>query len=188
MGVISCQCFLPHRVGRAPIVSPVRDEQKLETRSRILDAATTHFADSGNGGASLEKSADLAGVSVESLKASGFKRDLLFALFERSFSGLESGESIANYESVAEITADQDNDRYLAGFVHFVAESNRRSSHLWVTLLSGWRLIWFFVFGLVLCGCADPQTCLCLSMNCGDVALRPPLLLASRWDLVPPFA
>lgn len=116
--------------------SPLRDEQAAETRSRILDAAAELFATRGYGGTSLAKIGELAGVSPETVKASGLKRDLLLAAFEKSFAGMEGVSSLAAHGPVAEITADTDNTRYLAGIMHFVAESNRRSSRLWATLIS----------------------------------------------------
>ena len=49
---------------------------------------------------------------------------------------MEGIESLATHAPVAEITADLDNARYLAGIMHFLAESNRRSSRLWTALVS----------------------------------------------------
>lgn len=116
--------------------SELRANQAAETRRRILDAAAELFATTGFSGTSLADIARAAGVSVETVKLGGPKRDLLLAAFEHSFAGLEGVESLASYEPVSDITADSDNDRYLAGIVHFVAESNRRSSRLWAALLA----------------------------------------------------
>lgn len=116
--------------------SPLRDGQAAKTRARILDAAADLFATLGYGGTSLAKIAEQAGVSVETVKASGAKRDLLLASFENSFAGMAGIESLADHAPVVQITADGDNVRYLAGIVHFVAESNRRSSRLWLAFFA----------------------------------------------------
>lgn len=116
--------------------SPLREEQAAETRLRILNAAAELFAAFGYEGTSLADIARAASVSVGTMKASGPKRDLLLAAFEHSFAGAEGIDSLAVHGPIAEISADTDNERYLAGIMHFVAESNRRSSGLWMTLVS----------------------------------------------------
>lgn len=116
--------------------SELRASQAAETRLRILDAAAERFAVAGYAGTSLADIARAADVSVETVKLGGPKRSLLLAAFEHSFAGSEGIDSLAELDPVVEITADADSARYLAGIVHFVAESNRRSSRLWTTLLS----------------------------------------------------
>lgn len=116
--------------------SDLRTSQAAETRTRILNAAAERFSVTGYTGTSLADIANIAGVSVETVKLGGPKRRLLLDAFTHSFAGSEGLESLANHGPVAAITADIDNNRYLAGIAHFVAESNRRSSLLWTTLLS----------------------------------------------------
>lgn len=116
--------------------SELRTSQAAETRLRILDAAAERFTVAGYTGTSLADIARTAGVSIETVKLGGPKRHLLLAAFEHSFAGAEGIDSLADHNPVAEITADTDPARYLAGIMHFVAESNRRSSLLWTTLLS----------------------------------------------------
>ncbi|GAA2834167.1 TetR family transcriptional regulator [Leucobacter komagatae] len=116
--------------------SPLRDEQAAETRLRIVRAAAKLFASAGYDGTSLADLAREAGVSLGTLKANGPKRDLLFAAFELSFAGAEGVDTLATHEPIAEITADSDNERYILGITHFVAESNRRSNQLWAALVS----------------------------------------------------
>ena len=116
--------------------SELRASQAAATRSRILDAAAERFADTGYTGTSLASIAQLAGVSVETVKLGWPKRRLLLDAFTHSFAGSDAIDSLATHGPVAEITAEPDNTRYLAGIVRFVAESNRRSSVLWTTLLS----------------------------------------------------
>lgn len=119
-----------------PYRSELRASQAAQTRLRILEAAAARFAAAGYAGTSLADVADAAGVSVETVKLGGPKRQLLLAAFEHSFAGAEGMDSLATHDPVAQITAEADNKRYLAGIVHFVAESNRRSSRLWATLVS----------------------------------------------------
>lgn len=116
--------------------SDLRTSQAAATRSRILDAAAERFTVTGYTGTSLADIAQAAGVSVETVKLGGPKRRLLLNAFTHSFAGSEGLESLASHGPVAEITAEIDSTRYLAGIAHFVAESNRRSSILWTTLLS----------------------------------------------------
>lgn len=116
--------------------SEMRASQAAATRSRMLAAATEQFADTGYTGTSLADIAQAAGVSVETVKLGWAKRHLLLDAFSHSFAGSDDIDSLANHGPVAEITAEIDNTRYLAGIVHFVAESNRRRSILWTTLLS----------------------------------------------------
>lgn len=116
--------------------SELRANQAAATRSRILAAAAERFTDTGYTGTSLADIAHLAGVSVETVKLGWHKRRLLLDAFTHSFAGHDDIDSLATHGPVAEITAEADNTRYLAGIVHFVAESNRRSSVLWTTLLS----------------------------------------------------
>lgn len=119
-----------------PYRSELRASQAAQTRLRILEAAAARFAAVGYTGTSLADVADAAGVSVETVKLGGPKRQLLLAAFEHSFAGAEGVDSLAAHGPVAQITAEADRERYLAGIVRFVAESNRRSSRLWATLVS----------------------------------------------------
>lgn len=115
--------------------SQLRTNQAAATRSRVLEAAAERFTATGYTGTSLADIAQAAGVSVETVKAGGPKRRLLLNAFAHSFAGRDGLESLASHGPVTEITAEIDNTHYLAGISHFVAESNRRSSVLWTTLL-----------------------------------------------------
>lgn len=116
--------------------SELRASQTAATRRRILEAASGLFAAAGYVGTALADIARSAGVSVETVKLLGPKRDLLLAAFEHSFAGTDGINSLADHEPVAHVTANLDNSSYLAGIIQFVAESNQRSSLLWATLLS----------------------------------------------------
>lgn len=116
--------------------STLRASQAAETRRRILDAAAECFSRAGYAGTSLADIARSAGVSVETVKLSGPKRDLLLAAFEQSFAGREGRDSLAEHEPITALAETADDAEYLRGIVHFVAEANRRSSRLWAAFLA----------------------------------------------------
>ncbi|MGD8166204.1 TetR/AcrR family transcriptional regulator [Herbiconiux sp. P16] len=115
--------------------STLRAEQAANTRQRILDAAAACFARTGYAGTSLADIAAEAGVSVETVKLSGPKRALLLAAFEQAFAGSEGRETIAERD-IGQGIRQLDDDALVPGFVHFVAEANRRTSGLWAGFLS----------------------------------------------------
>jgi len=115
--------------------STLRAEQAANTRQRILDAAALCFARSGYAGTSLADIAAEAGVSVETVKLSGPKRSLLLGAFEQAFAGSEGRETIAERD-IGRGIQELDDDALVPGFVHFVAEANRRTSGLWAGFLS----------------------------------------------------
>ncbi|WP_368497427.1 TetR/AcrR family transcriptional regulator [Herbiconiux sp. A18JL235] len=116
--------------------SALRAEQAANTRQRILDAAASCFAASGYAGTSLADIAAAAGVSVETVKLNGPKRELLMGAFEQAFSGSEGRETIAEREVGRDIRSRVDDEEFLRGYLHFVAEANRRTSGLWASFLS----------------------------------------------------
>lgn len=116
--------------------STLRAEQAANTRQRILDAAAERFAAAGYAGTSLADIAGAAGVSVETVKLNGPKRELLMGAFEQAFSGSEGRETIAEREIGRDIRASDDHDEFLRGYIHFVAEANRRASALWISFVS----------------------------------------------------
>lgn len=122
--------------GQRPYRSSLRASQAAQTRARVLDAAAQLFARTGYAGTALGDIARGAGVSVETVKAMGPKRGLLLASFERSFAGADGLDSLADHHPVKEITAELDDEAYLARIVHFVAESNRRSCGIWTAFVA----------------------------------------------------
>ncbi|GAB2465821.1 AcrR family transcriptional regulator [Conyzicola lurida] len=119
-----------------PYRSSLREEQAAQTRQRILASAGECFARRGYAGTSLADIAAGAGVSVESVKLSGPKRDLLLAAFELAFAGSEGPRSVGDSDAVRAITDIPDNDAFLAALVGFVADANERTSGLWAGFLS----------------------------------------------------
>lgn len=153
--------------------SPLRGGPAVGTKSRILDASLTILSEPGYGGTSLAKIADIAGVSVESVKASGAKHDLLLVSFERSFVGLEgSSRSLTMSRSlrlrwiataVEILQALSTSLLSLTSAVVFVGDAPSREGHL----------MQCFVRSSTRCRVVAVQACSCSLMSCGIVALRP---------------
>ncbi|GAB3040453.1 TetR/AcrR family transcriptional regulator [Parafrigoribacterium mesophilum] len=116
--------------------STLRSEQAAQTRQRILDAAAECFSAQGYAGTSLGDIAKGAGVSVETVKLNGPKRQLLLSSFERAFAGTEGTESVADREEGRAILELEDNDRFLEAVVRFIAEATLRTNALWASFLS----------------------------------------------------
>lgn len=118
-----------------PYRSTLREEQAAQTRQRILTSAAECFADRGYAGTSLADIAKGAGVSVESVKLSGPKRDLLLAAFEQSFVGAEGRRSVAETDVGRAMTSIRDSEAFLDAVVGFVADANERTSRIWAAFV-----------------------------------------------------
>lgn len=116
--------------------SVVRAEQAARTRRRILDAAARRFAEKGYAATTLGDIAAAAGVSVETVKASGAKRDLLLAALEQTFVGDEGSHSVTERDAVREIMAIADPAKFLRSAVGFIAAANARIAGLWPAFTS----------------------------------------------------
>lgn len=119
-----------------PYVSPLREAQAAQTRSRVLDAAATVFSESGYAGASLAVIAKAAGVSVETVKQNGPKAALLLAAFDQAFSGAEGQGPLHDRAEVAAL-AEAPADGLVGALVAFVCDANARVAALWPRLLEG---------------------------------------------------
>ena len=117
-----------------PYVSPLREAQAAETRRRVLDSAARVFATGGYAGTSMTRIAADAGVSVETVKQNGSKPALLLAAFSQAFSGVEDETPLHRRPALDAIRARPD-DEFLAGWLEFVADANRRVAGLWPRLL-----------------------------------------------------
>ncbi|OZM73085.1 TetR family transcriptional regulator [Amycolatopsis antarctica] len=121
---------------RRAYTSRLRSEQAADTRRRVLDAAAHRFAADGYVATTLAGIAGRAGVSVETVKSCGAKRDLLLSSFEQTFAGEEGTTPLSSRPGLAELlTLERDADA-IAASVAFVAEANARASTLWRTLTS----------------------------------------------------
>ena len=116
--------------------STLRSEQAAQTRQRILDAAAECFSSQGYAGALNGDIAKGAGVSVETVKLNGPKRQLLLSSFEQAFAGTEGTASVADRDEGRAILALDDNDQFLETMVRFIAEATSRTSALWASYLS----------------------------------------------------
>jgi len=116
--------------------SALRSEQAAATRQRVLSAAAACFADRGYHGTSLADIGARAGVSVETVKANGPKRDLLLRAFEQAFTGNEGDTQLADTDAAVELIAIADPEGFLEGLTGFIAEANARTSRLWIEFLS----------------------------------------------------
>jgi AcrR family transcriptional regulator len=118
----------------SPYVSPLREAQAAQTRTRILDAAVVVFSYSGYSGTSLARIATEAGVSLETVKQNGPKASLLLASFDHAFSGSE-GEGPLHARELGEAVARTSDDEVLRLVVDFIADANARVARLWPRLL-----------------------------------------------------
>lgn len=116
--------------------SALRTEQAATTRRRILEAAADCFAENGYGRTTLSEIAATAGVSVESVKAQGAKRELLFGSFEQVFTGQEGQAPLVEQDQLAAVREIEDNDDFLDAGLKVIAAANRRSYALWRALTS----------------------------------------------------
>jgi AcrR family transcriptional regulator len=116
--------------------SALRSEQAAATRQRVLDAAATCFTARGYHGTSLADIGARAGVSTETVKSNGPKRDLLLRAFEQAFAGAEGSAQLADSDAGAVLIAIDDPEAFLAGAAGFVAAANARTSVLWIEFLS----------------------------------------------------
>ncbi len=117
-----------------PYVSPLREAQAAQTRTRILDAAVLVFGEAGYSGASLARIAKEAGVSLETVKQNGPKSALLLAGFDHAFSGAE-GEGPLHTRELGEAAEELEPSRLLPFLVEFVGSANARVARLWPRML-----------------------------------------------------
>ncbi|KQX08182.1 MULTISPECIES: TetR/AcrR family transcriptional regulator [unclassified Leifsonia] len=125
--------------GKAPTrsyVSSLRTEQAATTRRRILESAAACFTENGYSGTSLADIAARAGVSPETVKNNGPKRELLLGAFEQAFAGTEGPAPVVDSDPAQEILAITDADAFLTATAAFVAAANARTSVLWIEFLA----------------------------------------------------
>jgi AcrR family transcriptional regulator len=114
--------------------STLRAQQAATTRRRIVSAAADRFASSGYQATTLAAIAREAGVSVETVKASASKAELLLAAFEVTFSGEEARDSLTQTPT-GEGVFDLPDAAFVAAIVTRIAEANARGHALWTVLL-----------------------------------------------------
>lgn len=114
--------------------STLREQQALQTRRRIIDAAAHLFATKGYQATTLASIAREAGVSTETVKTAAPKAELLIAAFEVTFAGTEAAESITD-TPVAEDVLGLADDAFLDALLGRIAAANARGHALWTVLL-----------------------------------------------------
>src|SRR6187549_1291782 len=78
--------------------SELRQQQAEQTRSRVIAAAGQQFAEHGYARTTLNKIADAAGVSPETVQGHGPKAALLIAALESAAVGVAGEDNILNLE------------------------------------------------------------------------------------------
>lgn len=111
--------------------SELRARQAAQTRRAVLAAAGECFSARGYAGTSLTDIAGEAGVSVETVKAIGPKRDLLLAAFHQAFTGSASTDLVAEKDVGLRLLEITDGDEFLSALVDFLAAGNAASSRSW---------------------------------------------------------
>ena len=112
--------------------SQLRQSQAVETRARVLHAAGEAFVELGYTGTTLAEIARRAGVSVETVKGTAPKHQLLLSAFEVALAGREGqkGMTEEQYESLP------NGDELIEILVGAVAVANSASSGLWAAFVS----------------------------------------------------
>ncbi|WP_040837495.1 TetR/AcrR family transcriptional regulator [Nocardia brevicatena] len=127
---------MPEKTATRNYRSALRAEQAAATRRRVLEAAAACFVENGYSGTSLADIGTRAGVSTETVKANGPKRNLLLGAFEQAFAGAEGDEPLSGSDAAVEIAGIAEDDSFLKAAVGFVAAANARTSVLWTEFLS----------------------------------------------------
>jgi TetR/AcrR family transcriptional regulator of autoinduction and epiphytic fitness len=112
-----------------------RQQQALETRRAILDAAALLFVDPGYAATPLTAVASKAGVAIQTVYAVfGTKRQLLSELVDVTIAGDDEPVALPSRPFVAEIAALADPVAKLARFALHLAETNARQAAVMLAL------------------------------------------------------
>jgi AcrR family transcriptional regulator len=114
--------------------SELRASQAAQTRARIVAAAAEQFSSSGYAATTLAAIARAAGVSVETVKTTASKAELLLAAFEIAFSGAEARNSLTDTPAGAGVL-DVPDDEFEAAVIGRIVDANARGHALWTVLL-----------------------------------------------------
>lgn len=117
--------------------SPQRLQQAERTRRAIEDAAAPLFARQGYAQTTVRQIARSAGVSVETIYASGDKRSVFLRAFELSLRGDLAGTALLDLEALTPARDAADLDVFLRTIVRFVVDANARTSRLWAAFVEG---------------------------------------------------
>lgn len=122
-----------------PYRSAIRAEQAATTRRRVLLAVADEVTAVGYDRATLPRIAARAGVSVETVKAQGPKRDLLVRAFEVVFAGDEGEHTLEERIAAAAPPDGDDVQAFLQATGTVVAEAYARSVRLWEAFVAAAR-------------------------------------------------
>jgi AcrR family transcriptional regulator len=112
--------------------SQLRTEQAAATRRRVLLTAADLFARRGYHGTSLSAIAKSAGVSVDTVQATGAKRDLLLHAFEVATVGRETTDPIGEpSEEVLRILTIGDLEDFIEAVAALLVRQNAGVARLW---------------------------------------------------------
>ena len=117
--------------------SELRQEQAEQTRSRVISAAGRLFGEHGYARTTLNKIADAAGVSPETVQGHGPKAALLIAAIQYAAVGVSGEDNILNLEIGRPFVAMDDRDEALDYFVEAHSEIHQRTAGLARALTSG---------------------------------------------------
>lgn len=112
--------------------SALRREQAAETRRRVLAAASDLFAAQGYFATSLSQVAKAAGVSLDTVQATGAKRDLLLGALELTLVGVETKDPLGDAAaSLGPLVAERELNAFIRAWSEFVVDANARTARLW---------------------------------------------------------
>jgi AcrR family transcriptional regulator len=111
--------------------STLREEHAAQTRERVLRAASACFTENGYAGTSLAQIAKRAGVSVDTVQATGPKRDILLGAFEVEFAGSETKELLEGDNPFADALAAETPSAMLAALTDATIDTVARIRGLW---------------------------------------------------------
>lgn len=113
--------------------SPTRDAALAATHTRIIDAATTLFAENGYRGTTLAAIATSAGVSVPRVNLSGAKPALLVEAYERLATGSTELRPVTD-EPEAQRIMSLPTEEALVAYASWLYGVHSRSAALWFAL------------------------------------------------------
>jgi AcrR family transcriptional regulator len=117
--------------------SELRQEQAEQTRARVIAAAGQQFAQHGYARTTLNKIADAAGVSPETVQGHGPKAALLIAAIELAAVGVAGEENVLNLEVGKRFLAIEDPVEAIDYLIETQIEVHQRTAGLAHALTGG---------------------------------------------------
>lgn len=100
-------------------------------RRRVIDAATELFAEHGFGDTSIQRIADEAGVSVQTVYAVfGSKPGILHAVVDVAVGGDDEEVLVRDRPELAWVSEERDPEKWLVAMAAFITGAHRRSARL----------------------------------------------------------